>query len=252
MKRLGVFLLLLGLLSTPGPAGAELSAPGGVKATEGKYSDAIRITWHEVAGATRYEVWRDSYTWCNTYPCEPQLVLWEITGGLVHLDSVDILPFGEVFAYRVKACAKSGIDDQYICSDFSLPAYGYVSEDSPLWVDTLDFWGSGCFIATAAYGSYWDPHVMTLRRFRDSYLLTNALGTRLVAAYYKYSPPVAGFIAGHDRLRSVARLGLAPLVGFSWLAINCGLMSAWLIVLCLGALGAGASCLVVGRLKLKR
>ena len=32
----------------------------------------------------------------------------------------------------------------------------------------------GCFLATAAYGSYLDPHVEALRYFRDHYLVTNA------------------------------------------------------------------------------
>jgi len=85
---------------------------------------------------------------------------------------------------------------------------------------------SNCFIATAAYGSYMEPHVMTLQRFRDSYLLTNKLGTTLVEAYYKYSPPMANYIAQHGGLRSAVRVGLTPLVGFSWLAINYGMMFA--------------------------
>jgi DNA-binding beta-propeller fold protein YncE len=37
-----------------------------------------------------------------------------------------------------------------------------------------------CFIATAAYGSYWEPHVMTLRQLRDSHLLTKNWGQGLL------------------------------------------------------------------------
>ena len=105
--------------------------------------------------------------------------------------------------------------------------------------------GGWCFIATAAYGTYWEPHVMTLRQFRDSYLLTNKLGTKFVETYYKYSPPMANYIAEHDSLRSVARIGLAPLVGFSWLALNYGMMAALAVLFGVLTMFIGSTCLVV-------
>jgi uncharacterized repeat protein (TIGR01451 family) len=69
-----------------------------------------------------------------------------------------------------------------------------------------------CFIATAAYGSFLDPHVTALRAFRDKYLLTNPLGREFVAFYYRYSPPIANFISGSEQLRGITRLALAPIV----------------------------------------
>ncbi|GAM07839.1 hypothetical protein OR1_00108 [Geobacter sp. OR-1] len=71
---------------------------------------------------------------------------------------------------------------------------------------------SGCFIATAAYGSYLDPHVMVLRHFRDDFLLKSAPGRAFVAFYYKHSPPIADFISEHDLLRAVTRILLTPLI----------------------------------------
>ena len=70
----------------------------------------------------------------------------------------------------------------------------------------------GCFIATAAYGSALDPHLDSLRYFRDSYLLTNGPGRAMVAFYYMYSPPLADFIADRDWLRAVVRAVLTPIV----------------------------------------
>jgi YVTN family beta-propeller protein len=69
-----------------------------------------------------------------------------------------------------------------------------------------------CFIATAAYGSYLDPHVEELRWFRDEFLLTNTTGTGIVEWYYANSPPVADYISQHESMRLLVRLLLTPLV----------------------------------------
>jgi hypothetical protein len=82
--------------------------------------------------------------------------------------------------------------------------------------------GGGCFIATAAYGSYAAPSVLILRKMRDHFLLTNSIGKSFVSLYYKYSPPMAKFIANHGNVKILVRLSLLPLVGISWLALKIG------------------------------
>ena len=89
---------------------------------------------------------------------------------------------------------------------------------------------SGCFIATAAYGSYLHPKVALLRAFRDDYLLTNAPGRLFVALYYRLSPPIADLIARHSLLRGATRLLLAPLI----LAVEHGRAALVLMLVCLG------------------
>jgi uncharacterized repeat protein (TIGR01451 family) len=72
--------------------------------------------------------------------------------------------------------------------------------------------GSKCFIATAAYGSRLDPHLESLRVFRDQFMMTNRPGRALVRFYYRHSPPLADFIADRDWLRAVVRGLLTPVV----------------------------------------
>ena len=72
--------------------------------------------------------------------------------------------------------------------------------------------GGFCFIATAAYGSYLDPHVGVLRDFRDRYLLTNRPGRAIVGFYYQHSPPLADIIGRHEGLRVFTRAILTPMV----------------------------------------
>lgn len=78
--------------------------------------------------------------------------------------------------------------------------------------------GGGCFIATAAYGSLLHPKVVVLRRFRDKFLLTNAVGRILVKTYYRLSPPLADVIRESPRLKRATVWMLTPIVaGAEWL-----------------------------------
>lgn len=74
---------------------------------------------------------------------------------------------------------------------------------------------SGCFIATAAWGSPWGREVTSLRRFRDQVLLKSTAGRLFVSGYYKLSPPLAQMIARHDRCRALVRWLLTPFVAIA-------------------------------------
>lgn len=94
--------------------------------------------------------------------------------------------------------------------------------------------GGGCFVATAAFGSYFDPYVRVLRTFRDAYLLTNSAGTAFVEWYYRTSPPIADFIRGSETLRAGVRVMLLPAVGFSALSLKIGPVMTLIILLMIG------------------
>ena len=80
--------------------------------------------------------------------------------------------------------------------------------------------GQGCFIATAAYGSYMDGSVQTLRSFRDTFMERSSIGSGLVSAYYSISPPMAAFIGDHAGLKPVVRAALMPSVAASAAAVG--------------------------------
>ncbi|MDH4269189.1 MAG: C39 family peptidase [Dehalococcoidia bacterium] len=89
---------------------------------------------------------------------------------------------------------------------------------------------SGCFIATAAYGTPMAQEIEILREFRDKYLLTNPPGQALVNLYYRVSPPMAEFITEHPSLKPIVRLGLLPAVVLSTVAVNTTLAEKTAIV----------------------
>jgi len=99
--------------------------------------------------------------------------------------------------------------------------------------------GGNCFIATAAYGSQAEPHVKILRQFRDVYLLSSNLGHAFVDVYYRYSPPVADFIARHENLRAVVRLGLLPLVYVSYATLYCGISTTTVTIVIASIIAIG-------------
>lgn len=75
--------------------------------------------------------------------------------------------------------------------------------------------GSGCFIATAVFGSSVSEEVEILKKFRDRYLLRDKAGKKLVSLYCRYSPGLAAFIEKHKMLKRVAGEGLSIIINLS-------------------------------------
>jgi hypothetical protein len=69
---------------------------------------------------------------------------------------------------------------------------------------------SGCFIATAAYGSAMEPQVAALRSVRDVLRQRSVVFATATDLYYRSGPAAADLIAKSETARAVARLLLGP------------------------------------------
>jgi len=64
---------------------------------------------------------------------------------------------------------------------------------------------SGCFVATAVYGSYNHPNVMLFRQLRDDHLMNCLLGRLFIRVYYSVGPKLAGFVSNRPSLAGIIR-----------------------------------------------
>ena len=74
---------------------------------------------------------------------------------------------------------------------------------------------TGCFVATAAYGSALSPAVQSLRAVRDRARQRSSLAAAIVDLYERSSPPVAAVLRESEAARAVVRRLLAPALSVS-------------------------------------
>lgn len=89
----------------------------------------------------------------------------------------------------------------------SMPASGLARDNdiNSQLNEYIDDAKKGCFIATATMGNPNHPYVITLRKFRDSYLIESSVGRRFVELYYSYSPGLAQIIAKNKILKLLSK-----------------------------------------------
>lgn len=71
---------------------------------------------------------------------------------------------------------------------------------------------SGCYIATAVYGSYDCPQVWTLRRYRDNKLSTTWYGRAFIRMYYAISPSLVRLFGSSDWFKNMWKRKLDSMV----------------------------------------
>jgi len=135
--------------------------------------------------------------------------------GVIYVDNYNALAGENWGPYNFDGLHMTDAGQQVLANQFFqvLPCGGGGGSDS-------GGGGGGCFIATAAYGSLLEPHVVLLREFRDTFLLTNEPGKLFVSTYYAYSPPIADYIAQHEFLKVMVRILLLPLIGIAYILLH--------------------------------
>jgi hypothetical protein len=91
-------------------SGTPPPVPANVQASDGDYTDKVRVTWNSSSGASDYEVYRaTSATGTKSLLSNPSVTSFDDTSAAV----------GTTYYYWVKACNSWG------CSDFSTHDTGY-------------------------------------------------------------------------------------------------------------------------------
>lgn len=223
------------------PVPTAPAAPAAISVSP--YNRALLVSWSASAGATGYRIY---YAQSD----DPQAAIdpasashLDVTGGGITSTMIPGLSNGTRYSVAVAALTQNRIFAAVTAVvDAALASAPGSGNESPYSVETSvgigpvkesalsqqlndfpeasvafpDFKaGTGCFIATAAYGSYLAPQVQLLRKFRDGFLLTNAPGRAFVGWYYHYGPYGARFINEHPWLKVPVRLALLPLIALA-------------------------------------
>jgi hypothetical protein len=79
---------------------------------------------------------------------------------------------------------------------------------------------SGCFVATAAYGSEMAPGVAALRSVRDRLVPESAIFAAATDLYYRVGPAAADVLRRSDTARALARRLLGPVAAVAAAALS--------------------------------
>ncbi|MGE3972921.1 MAG: CFI-box-CTERM domain-containing protein [Bdellovibrionales bacterium] len=137
------------------------------------------------------------------------------TGGAEYEDMVEGFQNDVYYCFRLANVDKA--ENIGFFTSYSTPTRHRAAPSEVVGVLTKE---ANCFIATAAYGSSFEPHVLVLRQFRSQFLQSHSLGRSFVKFYYKHSPPVADWIRDREWARGAVRFVLLPFWAFATLALE--------------------------------
>ncbi|MDK9699042.1 MAG: prepilin-type N-terminal cleavage/methylation domain-containing protein [bacterium] len=142
--------------------------------------------------------------WNKGFSLVELIVVITVTGILV---GVAAIKYNSNSEYKVNLAARKIIADIRYIQSFAMKN----GTEVDFYIVNSPVPPSGCFIATAAYGSAWEPHVNTLRKFRDNYLSGTTMGDRFIVQYQTYGPKIATFINKNPVWKPIVRGALTPL-----------------------------------------
>lgn len=164
-----------------------------------------------------------SATMATSLKSNPDLP-YSLAGGL-GINTIEGLENGKTYQFVMASVDQAGIVSQFtppIAAKYAAgqePGTAWVATPEPV-IGLLD--GKKCFIATAAFNSEMASEVVVLREFRDKVLKKNPVGLWFVKQYYRFSPPIARFIAENEAARTWTRSQLWAVVAAAelWLLLG--------------------------------
>jgi Periplasmic copper-binding protein (NosD) len=202
-------------------------------------NESLVVNWDAVAGATGYRVYSDIDDGTSTPPATLKATVDTTSYPLTGLTNnvkykIAVSAIAQAIYYVAVTVVNTtltntttpGIDHESAYSQEVSVPLGDIQEGvhSDFVIDypealvaypNLQNSHRGCFIATAAYGSYSAPEVQALRSFRDRYLLTNSAGSAFVRWYYEHGPVAAAYLEAHPGYKPMVRTALMPAVGLA-------------------------------------
>jgi len=182
--------------------------------------NAVSVVWDDNTTSESYyyiELWATPPSDIANPDSEIVVGPYSGTGTVSEIVTVDNSVVSDNIVYiRVRTSHQTTGDYSLYAPAKDNPSMRYIKVEFFRENATTGGGGGGCFIATAAYGSYQEKHVWILRQFRDKYLLTNRTGRAFVRWYYKHSPKYASIIAKNRFLKFLTRIFLAPLYLFAY------------------------------------
>lgn len=221
---------------TLGPLTAPTSTLTAPVLSSSPGSGILKLKWTPSSGATGYNIfYKESSAAVYNPPIQVGNTNTFDLSGLTNPTPAGVVTYYDVYVQPYyQAAYHIAVKPYYNSTDANKLALVYSNEisvpfgpliDGPVSNTIMDFPepitaipalpNKGCFIATAAYGSYSASQVQALRTLRDRYLQTNGPGRAFVRWYYTYGPRGAQILNDHPEWKPVVRAALLPAIGIA-------------------------------------